>query len=96
MKITSAPFDMKRTKFHTPQGTTFLLSSSTVLNMSTRQETLDEVKPQKVPDEKVDSQKAGQNKDAGTAAKPSDPNAPVKVRKKPGRKPNPQSPAIRK
>lgn len=43
-----------------------------------------------------ESLKANQQKDSTTPVKPADPDAPVKVRKKPGRKPNPQSPAIRK
>ncbi|KAI9283910.1 hypothetical protein BC943DRAFT_280499 [Umbelopsis sp. AD052] len=43
-----------------------------------------------------ESLKTNQQKDSIAAAKPADQNAPVKIRKKPGRKPNPQSPAIRK
>jgi len=60
-------------------------------------EAMDEDKTLKNKVEKAnDSLKANQQKDSTTPAKPADPNAPVKVRKKPGRKPNPQSPAIRK
>ncbi|CAO3659425.1 unnamed protein product [Umbelopsis ramanniana] len=58
---------------------------------------MDEEKSLKNKVEKAnESLKANQQKDSTTPAKPADPNAPVKVRKKPGRKPNPQSPAIRK
>jgi hypothetical protein len=58
---------------------------------------MDEDKSLKNKVEKAnESLKANQQKDSTTPAKPADPNAPVKVRKKPGRKPNPQSPAIRK
>jgi hypothetical protein len=48
--------------------------------------------------EKMDCRKESQSKDtsATTTSKSEDLNAPFKVRKKPGRKPNPQSPAIRK
>jgi hypothetical protein len=57
--------------------------------------TMEEVKSKNPPEDSKAAQKPStDNKDTPAEKNPADP--PVKIRKKPGRKPNPQSPAIRK
>ncbi|CAM0139783.1 unnamed protein product [Umbelopsis sp. WA50703] len=56
---------------------------------------MEEVKSKNPPEDSKAAQKPStDNKDTPAEKNPADP--PVKIRKKPGRKPNPQSPAIRK
>ncbi|KAH8548591.1 hypothetical protein BGW37DRAFT_430467 [Umbelopsis sp. PMI_123] len=58
---------------------------------------MEDEKSLKKPEDKTnESLKTNQITESTTETKPTNANTPVKIRKKPGRKPNPQSPAIRK